>query len=78
MSNRLISVLLFYIALPNLCWADLPITIEDLLTEGNEFRLEIGLYYANADRNNIDTRFDLVQTGTGSFILLLVDINEQR
>lgn len=72
------SILSLFIALPSLCWADLPLTVEDLLTEKDKFRLEFGLSYANADRNNIDTRFELVQTGTDSFVLLPVDINEQR
>ena len=65
-----------FIATP--CWADLPLTIEDLLTEKNEFRLEFGLNYANSDRNSINTNFDLVQIGSGSFILLPIDISNQR
>ena len=77
MLNKLYSAIaLLLIATP--CWADLPLTIEDLLTEKQEFRLELGLNYANSDRNNVNTRFDLVQTGTGNFVLLPVDVSNQR
>lgn len=59
-------------------WADLPLTIEDLLTEKQEFRLELGLNYANSDRNNVNAHFDLIQTGLGSFVLLPIDVTNQR
>ena len=70
------AILTLLVATP--CWADLPLTIEDLLTEKQEFRFELGLNYANSDRNNVNTRFDLVQTGTGNFVLLPVDVSNQR
>ncbi len=59
-------------------WADLPLTVEDLLTAQDRYRLEFGLNYANSDRRNIDSRFDLIQTGSGSFVLLPVDVGEER
>lgn len=72
-------ILIFYsLFATTLCWADLPLTIEDLLTEKKQFRLEFGVSYANADRNNINTRFALVQTGPESFILLPVSVSNQR
>ncbi len=58
--------------------ADLPLTLEGLLTEDKKIRFEYGLSYANSDRNRVDTLFDLVQTGSGSFILLPVDVSNQR
>ena len=70
------AILTLLVATP--CWADLPLTIEYLLTEKQEFRFELGLNYANSDRNNVNTRFDLVQTGTGNFVLLPVDVSNQR
>lgn len=31
-------------------WADLPLTVEDLITERGQWRLELGLTYANLER----------------------------
>lgn len=62
----------------NTAWADLPLTVEDLLTAQNRYKLEFGLNYANSDRKNVDSRFDLIQTGSGSFVLLPVDVGEER
>jgi len=75
---RKISAIFVSLFIAKPCWADLPLTIEDLLTEKNEFRVEFGLNYANADRKNINTRFDSVQIGSGNFILLPVDVSNQR
>jgi hypothetical protein len=60
------------------CFADLPLTVEDLLTQSNQFRLSLDLGYANVDRRNTDRYFHLVQTGTSNFIMLPVAISEQR
>lgn len=56
----------------------MPLTVEDLLTAENRFRLEFSLNYANSDRRNVDSIFDLIQTGTGQFVLLPVDVGEER
>lgn len=61
-----------------MAWADLPLTVEDLLTTKDQYRLELGVNYANSDRRNVDSRFDLIQTGSGSFVLLPVDVGEER
>ena len=60
------------------CFANLPLTVEDLLTQSNQFRLSLDLGYANVDRRNTDRYFHLVQTGTSNFIMLPVAISEQR
>jgi len=75
---RTISAVFVSLCIAKPCWSDLPLSIEDLLTEKNEFRVEFGLNYANADRKNLNTRFDSVQVGPGSFILLPVDVRNQR
>ena len=49
-----------------------------MLTEKNEFRVEFGINYANADRKNVNTRFNSVQVGPENFILLPVDVSNQR
>ncbi len=59
-------------------WADLPLTVEDLLTAQDRYRLEFSLNYANSDRKNVDSIFDLVQIAPGSFLLLPVAIGEER
>ena len=76
--SRMIAILCFLLAASPSSFADLPLSIEDLLTSKNEYRLEFGLNYANSDRNSVNTNFDLVQTGSGSFILLPVDVSNQR
>ena len=75
--SRVIAVLCFLLASPS-SFADLPLTIEDLLTEKSEFRLEFGLNHANSDRSSVNTNFELVQTGSGRFILLPVAVSNQR
>jgi len=75
---RKISAIFISLFIAKPCWADLPLSIEDLLTEKDEFRVEFGLNYANADRKNVNTRFDSVQIGSGNFILLPVDVSNQR
>jgi len=76
--RKIIFASLFLSAFSNPASADLPLTIEDLLTAQDRYRLEFGLNYANSDRRNIDSQFDLIQTGSGSFVLLPVDVGEER
>jgi len=61
-----------------LCLADLPLTIEDLLAKDNQFRLTLDIGYANADRDNVNAQYELVQTGDNNFIQLPVAVGEQR
>jgi len=75
---RKISAIFVSLFIAKPCWSDLPLTIEDLLTEKNEFRVEFGINYANADGKNVNTRFDSVQVGSGNFILLPVDVSNQH
>lgn len=58
--------------------ADLPLTIENLLTAANRWRVEMGLTYAGSDRRNIDARFTSLQTGPGQFITLPVAAGAAR
>ncbi len=79
MTQRSVLVsILFIFSLTSSAWADLPLTIEDLLTEKHTFRVELGLNYANSDRDNVSALFDLIQTGSERFVLLPVDITNQR
>lgn len=74
--KRAIGFLLVFSSLNT--YADLPLTVEDLLTEKSQFRLEAGINYANSDRRDVNARFDLVQAGAEGFVLLPVDVNSQR
>ena len=76
--RKIIFASLFLSAFSNSASADLPLTVEDLLTAQDRYRLEFGLSYANSDRRNIDSQFDLIQTGSGSFVLLPVNVGEAR
>ena len=60
------------------CFADLPLTIEDLLTKQNQFRLSLNFGYANADKDNLNAHFEPVRTGDNNFVLLPIVVSEQR
>ena len=76
--RKIILASLLISGFTNTALADLPLTVEDLLTAQNRYRLEFGVNYANSDRRNIDSQFDLIQTGSGSFVLLPVNVGEAR
>ena len=59
-------------------YADLPLTIEELLTKSKTFRLEWGLSYANSQRNQINTHFDIIQTTSDNQVLLPINVTEQH
>ncbi len=68
----------FVLIFPSVVRADLPLTIEELLTAQDRYRLEFGLIYANSERRNVDSRFASIQTGANSFVLLPVDVGDER
>lgn len=59
-------------------YADLPLSVEDLLADQRETRLEFGVTYANSDRKRSDAKFNLVGVGPSSYLLLPVGIEETR
>lgn len=60
---------LVLLVVPLSAYADLPLTIEDLLTAQNRWRLELGAVYANAERTNAQNGQPIqIQTGPTSFI----------
>jgi hypothetical protein len=57
--------------LPHLAWADMPLTMEDLVTDKGKFKLDLSLAYANLGRNGVSTAEPItVQIGPTSFITL--------
>jgi len=61
------SLLLCLCILPK-AHADLPLTIEELLTAEKRWRADVNFVYANSDRRNVDSRFDTIQIGPGQYI----------
>jgi hypothetical protein len=54
-------------SLPHLAWADLPLTVADLITDKGKVKLKLSMSYVNADRQGISTADPLtIQTGPAS------------
>ena len=73
----------FAAALLALCvasaYADLPLTVEDLITDKGKVKLDISVAYANSDRQGVSTgELITVQTGATSFMTLPTLIGESR
>jgi hypothetical protein len=72
----LVAVLLFF---SNTVRAELPLTVEDLLTGKGKFKLDASLTYSNAERQGVATGDVVVlQTGPVSFVSLPAQVSERR
>lgn len=59
--------------------ADLPLTVEDLLTSAQRWRVELGVAYANSDRTNVTSdQFVQIQIGPTQFITVPTVVGERR
>lgn len=59
-------------------WAELPLTVEDLVTDKGKVKMDLSLSYANADRQGVSTGAPaVVQTGPTSFVTLPTVIGER-
>jgi len=56
--------------------ADLPLTIEDLITKQSRFRMDLGMVYANSDRQRVSSQYQMVEAGNGEFIQLPVSVGD--
>ena len=75
---RYFAVLLL-VAMPPMAQADLPLTVEDLITDKGKVKLDVSLAYANSDRRGISTAEPItVQTGPTSFVTLPTVIGESQ
>ena len=76
--KRLIKFgVLLLASLPRLACADRPLSVEDLITDKGNVKLELSVVYANVDRQNVFTAEPItVQTGPTSFITLPTLIGE--
>lgn len=58
--------------------ADLPLTVEDLVTDKGKFKAELSFAYANADETGVSTGEPIaVQTGPASFVWVPTTIGER-
>ncbi|MBW7902539.1 MAG: hypothetical protein H3C26_13745 [Rhodocyclaceae bacterium] len=58
-------------------WADLPLTVENLMTDKGKIKLDLSFAYANVDREGISIGTPItVQTGPTSFVTLPTAIGE--
>lgn len=59
--------------------ADLPLTIEDLLTDKGKIKLDLSLAYANSDRRSVSVGEPIfVQTGPTSFVPVPTVVGDNR
>lgn len=58
--------------------ADLPLTVEDLLTAKGRYRIEADLVFANSNRRQTTSALQTIQAGGGQFIQLPVSLGDTR
>jgi hypothetical protein len=76
--RRCAFVLILSLTAPQV-WADLPLTVEELITDKGKIKLDLSLTYANADKQGLSTGEPIiVQTGPTSFVTLPTLIGESR
>lgn len=72
------AALLLCAAITPTVYADLPLTIEDILTAERRWRADIDLVFANSDRRNVDSLYGTIQLGPTQFITLPVSVGQAR
>ena len=76
--DRSSAALLLCIMVVPTAYADLPLTIEELLTAEQRWRADVNLVYANSDRRDVDPLFGTIQLGPGQFITIPVAVSQAR
>lgn len=77
--NKARSVVAMLAAWSASAFADLPLTVEDLITDKGKVKLDVSLAYANSDRQGVSTGEPItVQTGPTSFVTLPTVIGESQ
>jgi hypothetical protein len=73
---RLLSTLIF---LPTLAFADLPLTVEGLLSAPNRWRAELGINYANLEQRGVSTGPAIsVQVAPAQFVYVPTQVGTAR
>jgi len=66
------------LAITSNVWADMPLTIEDLITDKGKYKIDLSLSYANNDQQGLSLGLPIqIQTGPTSFIYLPTTIGER-
>ncbi len=69
--------ILFFFAIPLFAYAELPLTVEDLISEKGKVRFESSISYANSERISVRAGEPLVvQTGPTSFVSIPTRVGE--
>lgn len=77
MVSRYIKPLILVIVSPA-AFADLPLTVENLLSEEGNTRLQLSTTYSNSERTGVDTQDSItVQTGPASFVQVPTVLGER-
>ena len=71
-------VIIAFLSYHSMASADLPLTIEDLITQQNRYRLDFSMAYANSDRQRVSSRYQIFEAGNGQFIQLPVSVGDDR
>nr|VFK41567.1 MAG: Putative MetA-pathway of phenol degradation [Candidatus Kentron sp. TC] len=65
-------------ALSTVAHAELPLTVEDLITDKGKIKLDVSIAYANSDRQGVSTGEPiLIQTGPTSFVTVPTLVGER-
>lgn len=79
MIRRLVVLYAFIVGWHSIAHADLPLTVEDLITDKGKVKLDVSVAYANIDRQGVSTGDPItLQTGATSFVTLPTLIGETR
>jgi hypothetical protein len=69
----------FYVLFPSITFADLPLTVEDLITDKGKIKLDVSFSYSNSDRKGIFTGEPVdIQTGPTSFVTVPTLVGESQ
>lgn len=73
------TILIFLGTISTHCYADLPLAVENLISNQGKFSLESGLLYGNSKANQTELSGSLpIQIGTNSYINLPTDITTSQ
>ncbi len=74
---RVLPLAIVCLVMPYSAQADLPLTIEDLLSDKGRFKLELSAIYANSEQRGVETASPLlVQTGPTSFVPIPTQVGD--
>ncbi len=76
--NQLTGIFLLCSLIVPTAHADLPLTIEDLLTEERRWRVDFNLTYTNRDRENVDSRYGTLQLGQNQSVSIPLNVSDKR